>query len=339
MSGPLLILSIDVEEDMPDWQILDPVRVSNVQALPRLADICSELGVEPTYLCNYPVATQPDSAEVLKALDRAGGCEIGTHIHAWNTPPFGQVRGRRGDERQHTYYQFELEREAHRAKLETVHRAVTELANGNAPKSFRAGRFGLDEVTVELLIELGYSVDTSVTPLVSHRQDGGPDFRRAPRFPYRPSRSDVRVPGEQPIVEIPVSVALTRRMPSTLQRAYVHLPRRTRLRGILSSDFLRVVDFAWLYPVRFDLAMMKRVADVLVKQKSPVLNVFLHSNELVPGASGRIRTAADVEECFTKLKDILRYCIDVYGARPATLRAAGAEIAPSLGLAAKAGLS
>jgi hypothetical protein len=47
-----------------------------------------------------------------------------------------------------------------------------------------------------------------------------------------------------------------------------------------------VVDFAWLYPVRFDLELMQKTARILVEGGAPVLNVFVHSNELVPASPG-----------------------------------------------------
>ena len=68
MSAPFLLFTIDVEEDMPGWQITDPLTVGNVQALPRLAESCAEIGVQPTYLCDYPVATDTTSAATLREL-------------------------------------------------------------------------------------------------------------------------------------------------------------------------------------------------------------------------------------------------------------------------------
>lgn len=331
MTAPLLLLSIDVEEDMPGWRIVRPTRVTNLAALPRLAALCERLGVRPTYLCNHPVVTDPEGAAILRSLAARGGCEIGTHVHAWNTPPYEGVAGRAGDEREHTYYQFELAPEASRAKLASVHAAVAAVADA-PPISFRAGRFGIDAVTMQALVELGYRVDTSVTPLVDHSADGGPDFRGAPRFPYRPAAHDPRAKGALPIVEIPVSIATTRRLPFALQRAYARIPPVTRLRGVLSGDVLGLVDFAWLYPVRFAPELMRRAADVLAAQESPVLNVFLHSSELAPGVSGRVATPADVERVFAALEDVLVHCLRAHGAEPATLAEAGRRLAPALGL-------
>src|SRR5262245_19171953 len=331
---PRLLLTVDVEEDMPGWRITDPIPVSNVAAPPRPAQPCAQMRVRPTNRCTYPVVTTPDSAAVLRALHARGGCGIGTQLHPWNTPPFERVPGREGDERVHAYYQFELGSERFRRKLETLHAAVCALTV-ESPRSCRAGRFGIGAATLRELIPRGYEVDTSVTPLSDHLDDHGPDFRDAPQHPYRPATDDVVKPGDLPIVEIPVSVALTRRLPSALQSAYVHLPKAMRVRGLLSRDYLNWVDFAWLYPVRFDLELMRKAARTLVDSGSPVLNVFVHSNEPVPGQSGRVNTPADVEQVFARLAGILDFCRAELGAEPSTLSEAGRALKPALGLAAR----
>ena len=330
---PLLVFTVDVEEDMPGWEITDPITVTNVAALPRLAELCAEHGVRPTYLCTYPVVSNDESAAILRLLHAQGDCEIGTHLHPWNTPPYLGVPGRAGDERGHAYYQFELGPERFRAKLEILHRAVAEVT-GAEPRSFRAGRFGIDAPTLRELIPLGYQIDTSVTPLEEHRIDRGPDFRRAPQHPYRPAHDDVGRRGDLPIVEIPLSVALSRHISPALQAVYVHLPKVMRMRGLLSRDYLNVIDFAWLYPVRFDLELMKKSVVTLMAGGAPVLNVFMHSSELVPGCAGRVSTRADLEECLARLTGLFEFCIGEFGARPCTLSEAGALLRPALGLAA-----
>jgi hypothetical protein len=331
MPSPLLAFTIDVEEDMPDWNITDPITVSNVAALPRLAELCSRYGVRPTYLCTYPVVKDPDAARILRQLQEGGDCEIGTHLHAWNTPPFQGVPGRVGDERKHTYFQFELGPEKFRSKLEVLHEALTELT-GEAPLSFRAGRFGIDAATLRELIPFGYEVDSSVTPLEDHAPDQGPDFRNAPQHPYRPSHDDVGKRGDLPIVEIPVSVGLSRRVPAALRSAYVRLPKITRVRGLLSQDFLGLIDFAWLYPPRFDLDLMMRAARTLVAEGAPVLNIFLHSSELVRGKAGRVNSEAELEQVYARIEGLFEACLSEFGARPATLLEAGRQLQGGLGI-------
>ena len=329
----MLALTVDVEEDMPNWRITDPITVSNVQALPRLAELCSRHGARPTYLCTYPAVTQASSAAILRDLHERGDCEIGTHLHAWNTPPFHAVPGRKGDERGHTYYQFELGAEQFRSKLVVLHAAITDLT-GTPPLSFRAGRFGIDAATLRELIPLGYEVDSSVTPLSEDRADRGPDFRSAPQYPYRPSHDDVGKRGSPQIIEIPVSVGLTRRLPAALQNAYVRLPKITHMRGLLSRDYLGLVDFAWLYPARFDLDLMLGAARTLVAGGAPILNIFLHSSELVHGQSLRVHDRASVEQVFKRLDGLLAACLREFDAEPCTLIEAGCRLQPGLGIAA-----
>ena len=59
----------------------------NLYALPTLHALFRRHGVRPTYVITHPVATDPRSADVLRALRETGTCEIGAHHHAWETPP------------------------------------------------------------------------------------------------------------------------------------------------------------------------------------------------------------------------------------------------------------
>ena len=332
MTRPLLLFTVDVEEDMPDWKITDPITVHNTTALPRLAEMCTELGGEPTYLCTYPVATNPQSVATMKMLHERGGCEIGAHLHPWNTPPYRGVPGRGGtDERKITYYQYELGREGFRPKLDNLHEVIGQIT-GVPPVSFRAGRFGIDAATLQELILKGYEVDSSVTPLEEHCEDNGPDFRSAPQHPYRPHDTDITRKGDLAIVEIPVSVGLTRRLPRILTQAYIRIPRLTHLRGLLSKDYLRLIDFAWLYPARFQLELMCRTARSLHSGGATVFNIFCHSSELVAGASGPVKTEDHADCVFTKTRGILKHCIEEYGAQPTTMAKAGHSLRPRLGL-------
>lgn len=327
---PLLCFSIDVEEDMPNWRVQSPESTHNAERLPALADLCASEGVRPTWLCTYPMVTEPRPRAILAAIAKRSDGEIGTHLHPWNTPPYGPVAKLAGDEREHAYYLRALGADRFRAKLATLHTAIAECA-GAAPTTFRAGRFGIDAATLSVLPEFGYRVDTSVTPLVHHDEDGGPDFRSAPQVPYRPSARDVCAAGDLPLVEIPLSIALTRRLPRALAQVYVRLPRRMRLRGLLSRDYLKLVDFGWLYPPRFDLGLMQRVARSLVDAGNPLLHVFLHSSELVPGNSPYVRDGADVERCLAHLRAFFRHARSEYDAEPLTLAEAGARLGPTFG--------
>jgi len=327
-SRPLLLLTIDVEEDMPDWRITDPITTRNVGALPRLDAMCRELGVRPTYLCSFPVVAQVGAVAVRRTLHAGGDWLVSAHLHPWNTPPFDGIPGRDVDERSTAYYLSALGPERFRAKLAKLRDAIGELT-GRAPVSFRAGRFGIDGPTLAELPPLGFTVDSSVTPHIDHSaEDDGPDFRGAPETPYRPSRDDVSRRGDLPIVEIPVSISLTRRLPAGLRALYFRIPPKTRVRGLLSRDYLGVLDLTWLYPARHALPLMSRAARVLRDGGVPFLNVFLHSSELVAGLSKDVRTEADVDGVFARMRGIFEVALRELDAVPATLDEAGRALAP-----------
>jgi hypothetical protein len=326
MAAPRLLLTIDVEEDMPDWKITDPTTAENARALPALAELCDSLGVKPTYLCDYPMVTMPEPARILGGIAARGNCEVGAHLHPWNTPPYRGVPGlgiaAEEAERKIPYYIFQLGPEHFSPKLESLTKAIAQIAP--PPASFRAGRYGIDAATLGVLPRHGYTTDTSVTPLVHHSSDGGPDFRFAPDVPYFPDSKNICERGTMTTVEVPVSITLTRRLPAALRNLYVQIPSRTRVRGLLSKDYLGLVDLVWLYPAKYDMASMTRAARTIAESGNPNLNVFLHSSELIPGASQLVRTEADAKGCFERLRGILQFCIQQLGATPATLAEAGA---------------
>src|SRR5262245_14253326 len=173
-----LLVGIDTEGDN-QWDAAARAnqRFENIYALPRLHALFARHGVRPTYVITHPVATDPRSIDVLRALAAGGDCEIGAHHHAWETPPCTPE-----DVRRHPYAaslpltQFE----AQLASLsDAIHRAV-----GARPVSYRSGRFGFSAAHVSALEAAGYLVESSVAPLFYEAHKGGPDFVEAPLTPY-----------------------------------------------------------------------------------------------------------------------------------------------------------
>src|SRR5260221_13278407 len=83
-----LLVGIDTEGDNQwDAAARADQRFENIYALPRLHALFARHGVRPSYVITYPVAADPRSADVLRALKAGGDCEIGAHHHAWETPP------------------------------------------------------------------------------------------------------------------------------------------------------------------------------------------------------------------------------------------------------------
>jgi len=245
-------------------------------------------------------------------LHRAGTCEIGAHLHPWNTPPLPNGPETVPVRANH------LPRALVAARLETLTETIT-AAFGERPRSFRFGRFGVDGPCLIALERLEYQVDSSVTPGISWRHEGGPDFRDAPVFPYRPSRLRPDRPGNSRLVEVPVGAGFTRRLPNRVRKLYLHLPRWTRVRGLLSRDHLDWVEYLWLSPWGHPPALLKRVVDDLIAREVPLIHLFLHSSELVPGASGYARTMQEVDRLLETLEAVLAHAVERWGCRGVTL--------------------
>jgi hypothetical protein len=299
-------MTVDVEADMPRWEIEEPLTFRNIEALPAFQRLCSRHGMRPTYLVEHAITEDRRATRILRGLQQTGECEIGAHLHPWSSPPYAP------GERQRIEYPSNLPTPRLAAKLARVTAALRQ-AFGTQPVSYRAGKFGLSPATPALLADFGYEADTSITPMVDWREQGGPNFLDEHVQPR------ILMAGQPPVVEVPVSVAFTRRLPPLLQRLYLRAPRRLHLRGLLGSDYLNWIDLAWLYPACFTRDQMIAGCDRLVADGVPVLNIFLHSSELAPGESPYTRTPEEVRAYLERLFDLVEHARQRHAARGETL--------------------
>jgi hypothetical protein len=255
------------------------------------------------------VATDARSAEVLHGLLAGADCEIGAHHHAWETPPCTA-----DDIRRHPYA-MQLPLPQFERQLEALTSAIAS-AVGRAPVSYRSGRFGFSAAHVPALGRLGYRVESSVAPLFYERHKGGPEFVEAPQRPYFLAYDSATRPGSSDVLEVPVSCALNRRLPRTLQYAYARAPRPYTTKRLLRvSGLLRQ---RWLRPSYSSLEDMIALADDLRRRREPVLNLLFHSSEAIVGGSPYNRTDAELEAFCARLERFFGYATKTLGAVPAT---------------------
>ncbi|MDQ4088366.1 MAG: glycosyltransferase, partial [Pseudomonadota bacterium] len=177
--APELLIVVDTEEEF-DWSKPFSRAATSTRSIPaqaRAHRIYDRFGIVPTYVVDYPVATDPKAARFLRGLRDEGRAEIGVHLHPWVTPPHGEEVSRRNS------YHCNLPPELERAKIVAATEAVAE-AFGERPTVFKAGRYGFGPNTARVLAELGYCVDCSKLPHTDLRSDGGPDFRGTPADPH-----------------------------------------------------------------------------------------------------------------------------------------------------------
>jgi len=159
-----LVITIDVEPDCSStWHYADPLDFKGVTV--GIAQILQPLflkyDIKPTYLVNNVVLEDEHSVRTLANLQ--GKYELGTHLHPEFILPdkkFDHYAGKKGVANC-CLYQAEIEFE----KIRNITR-LFETSMGYSPKVFRAGRYSAGLNTIKSLRQLGYLVDTSITPHV-----------------------------------------------------------------------------------------------------------------------------------------------------------------------------
>lgn len=300
----LFTVSIDTECDhRPDWSRSDPLTFENIMTgIPnRLQPVFEATGAIPTYLLTVEVMESEDCVYALKSID-GEHVEFGTHLHSAFIEPEKKFYDYAGIDSPD--FQCNCSAEVELAKLQNLTRLFTERF-GYRPRSFRAGRYGAGENTLISLEELGYSVDTSVTPGFMWREpNGSVDFRRAPLQVYTPRKNDISkaaLPGSRPIIEIPVSIR----------------PRFGR-----SPHWLR----PWLSDVETMRGLVRHHLKRFTDRPIIILNMMFHSMEVIPKASPYPQSDSDVTRYLDQLKRILDWSADL-GFDFASMRNAGKQYA------------
>jgi hypothetical protein len=287
-----LCISIDCECDKgPEWRIQKPLAFRGiVQGVrDRLQPLFRRFRAKPTYLLSPEVMRDAQALETLANLD--GDAELGTHLHG----EFAEPGASEPDVT--SVFQCHYDRETEQQKL----RYLTELFRssfGRPPRSFRAGRFGIGRHSLGLLQDLGYTVDSSVTPYMDWKRAGAPEasFRRATTQPYWPvlDNPERAAPHAGSLLEVPVTI------------------RPSHLAGIPVIG--RWVEPRWLRPTRGSVARLVEVAreEIGHAQSSGagrpvVLNCMFHNVEVIPGASPYAKSEAEAGGILKRLAGLLAF--------------------------------
>jgi hypothetical protein len=297
-----LLITIDTEED--NWSRYSSTcnPVENIERLVPLQELFDRYGVKPTYLVSYPVATNPRSVDILKTILDQGKCEIGSHCHPWNTPPFEEEINNSNT------MLCNLPEESQYRKIKNLHDAI--IRNFDvAPVSFRAGRWGFSPVVARSLLRLGYRVDTSVTPYLDWAMCQGPDFSAYDSWPFRFSADELSAKSDGELLQIPVSVGFLQSNFEFYHRLSRRIDngifRKIHLHGILRR--LRLLNKVWLSPEHADKDSMVQLAKRMKQMNFPCLNMSFHSTSLLAGLSPFVETSEDEKDFCLKIESLLRY--------------------------------
>lgn len=284
-----LVVTVDVEEDQ--WGVVPHCYATarNVYRLPTLQKLLNEFGIIPTYLLTYPVVQDPHAVGILREFFDDGKCEIGTHCHPWNTPPYEEPLNRWNSMLCNLPPTLQFE------KVQRLHDAIQNKFE-TAPVAFRSGRWGFDAEVARNIVRLGYRIDTSMTPYTSWAQTSGPDFSSVSPRPYTfiaesPTDLNLRVA----VAEVPASIGYLHgefRACAKLAESLKSGPlRRLKLGGLLSR--LQILRKVWLSPEMETPARMLQLVRQMRRQGYEVLNLVFHSSALMGGCGPFVRSEVD----------------------------------------------
>lgn len=286
MPGKLyVVISLDVEEEglFSGRYANSGYTLANVPLLRRLLPLTVDLGFPLTLFCAWSVFANEQACATVKMLVAEYGAEAGAHLHHWSTPPL------RENEPEPPERSHRMQRDLLEKRLQTLLEAGR-MRMGKPLVSFRMGRWDLKASLLPLLARAGIRVDSSICPLRIHA--GGADHFLAPADPYWVD-TDAGPILEAPITQVPLAPFLPQAW-RLLTGKRPRLQDKFHFFGALSPN-----------PVWHGTAVMRLAARLHARRGGRVLNFFLHSSELMPGASPNI---PDQKAADALVNRIFRFC-------------------------------
>ncbi len=305
---PQLLVVVDTEEEF-DWGAPFDRNATSVEAMShqqRAQQLCASFGLVPTYVVDYPVASQEAGHRPIGGWVAEGAATVGAHLHPWVSPPL--------DEEPSVVNSFpgNLPRTLEAAKLERLAQEI-ERSFGVRPTVYKAGRYGFGERTASILEEQGFEVDLSANPPFDYRDQGGPDFSDFSADPYW-------FGDRRRLLGIPASGAYVGWLGGAAHGVYRRASSAalawSRLPGILSR--LGAVDRLRLSPEGFEPAELRKLTRWLLARGSRVFTFSYHSPSLLPGCTPYVRSASELERFLDRFKSFFDFFFGALGGVTAT---------------------
>jgi hypothetical protein len=302
MQRPAFLITIDTEGDNL-WACPKEITSNNAAFLPRFQQLCEKYHFKPTYLTNWEMAESPAFREFGREFLRNGTGEIGMHLHAWNTPPLVPLTD---DDFEHLPFLIEYPTQQIRDKVRALTDKLEEVFDTKMC-SHRAGRWGINEIYMQILAQCGYIVDCSVTPHLSWRSmkgdpagAGGPDFTHFPEDAYFLDLEQLDKTGNSGLLEVPVTI-VKRPWPApvTFLRRLVQWHTKG---GRAMERFFPVLH--WFRPDGYNRTELLWVLETVLHEKRDYVEFMLHSSEFMPGGSPTFPSAESIEALYDDIEAV-----------------------------------
>ena len=303
MSSIKFYITIDTEED--NWSHYSASRntINNISKIPILQNIFDKYGAIPTYLVNWPVAVDKNASSIFKNLLKKGKCEIGTHCHPWNTPPIPKTIN------SNSLMLSNLSHDLIYNKISRLHSLTVDRMETH-PACFRSGRWAFSSNVAKVINELGYKIDTSISPFIDWSDIKGPNFSQLNNDIYKFSPANIfKKDDNGSILEVPATVGYFQKNVKLchnfrkiiLKSSLRHL----KLIGILEK--LRILNFRWLSPELSTSRDMIRLTKALIRSGQTFLNFSFHSTSLYPGSSPFVKDELQLQIFLNRIDKFLQF--------------------------------
>ena len=305
---PLLFVVVDTEEEF-DWG--KPFSRSNttvraMRHIGRLQTVFAKRGIVPTYVIDFPVASQRDGFSVLKEFADDATARIGAHLHPWVNPPYVEEVTRRAS------FACTLGEALEGDKIRILQSQIADVF-GRGPVVYKAGRYGFGPTTAAALERLGFDVDLSVNPHMDYSSEGGPSFEAFGPTPFFFGR-------ERRLLEIPCTTdyaGMAGRLAPPLHRL-ADRPALAPLRAVGIMSKLHVVNKIMLSPEGSTLEEMKMLTRSLLRRGVRTFSLTMHSPSVEPGCTPYVRTTADLDGFIDRTSAYCDYFLGEVGGSAST---------------------
>lgn len=284
-----LYITIDTEADTDiKWKKPEPLQFTSVLYGIRkyLRPIWDKYNINPIYFVSYEVLQNKKNCAILKSEIKKGAI-IGAHLH----PEYVNDTGKSNIEGLHPFPCFYYSKADEKDKIEKLTKEITAKLDIN-PVWYRAARFGADRETIDILEELGYKYDSSITPGINWADRGGPDHRKGSCGKYYISKKNYyrKTSSTQGIMEYPVTIS----------------GKRFGILGKLLPD--NWLFYRWLRPSHMTYIEERKLIREQ-KRKGNDLVMMFHSMELMIGKNPFVRNKFMQKYYIWRLEKTIGYAL------------------------------
>ena len=285
------IITVDTEGDnLWAWKPGDIITTENAKYIDRFQNLCEQYRFVPVYLCNYEMIMDSSFCAYLARKASDNKCEIGMHLHAWNSPPIYELENVYGGQAYITEFSRQQMLEKH-----IFLRDLIKEKTGFMPVSYRSGRWATNDTLFSVLEEIGIKVDCSVTPGVTMEHCPGQTVKGGNSY-IGFSCTPYRLTGD--LVEVPMTTKLIKSFAGKTIKNKV-------------GNFIRGKQF-WLRPAVHDYKEMMFLVSKMEKAHIPYLEFMIHSSELMPGGSPYGRDQDSVEKIYSRMEQLFETTSKTY---------------------------